>query len=131
MSKPIQLIINQILLPTQTHDRYRCYSTKLSEQLTMIAGNMVEEIRPGQVQLIEYTCDAMDHQTYQNLLAALRSNGPLDVAYLPDDGAELVVSKFLVTSFEPPSLSFFEGTTPVWHNLSFTLREVNPHDPGI
>lgn len=126
--KPTQLIINGVILPTTTHDRYKSYPTELKEQLTMIAGNIVEEVR-GNVQIIEYSCDAMPDQKYKEVLAVLRGKSTLSVAYLPDDGTtELVTSRFVVQSFTPPSLSFYDRGVPKWHNLSFVLREERPHD---
>lgn len=128
MSRPAQLIIGGIKFPTQTRDRYRAYETELKEQLAMVDGSMVEEVVPGKVQIIEYSCDAMSDSLYRLALAALRAPGPLSVAYLPDDGSqELRTSTFFVTAFTPPSLSFFRGTQPLWHNMSFTLREARPH----
>ena len=126
--KPVQLIINEVVFPTTTFDRYRCYPAELKEQLVMIAGNVVEEIR-GTVQMIEYSYDAMEDAKYKAVMSALRSKSPLSVAYLPDDGtSQLITSKFIVESFEPPYLSFYEGGVPKWHNLAFVLREERPHD---
>ena len=48
-----QLIINSVVLPKTSGDKYRCYPTKLTEQLEMISGRVVTEIR-GTVQVIEY-----------------------------------------------------------------------------
>ena len=45
MSNEIQLIVNGVLLPTTTRDRYSCYPDELKEQITMISGRMVEEVR--------------------------------------------------------------------------------------
>lgn len=126
MSKPIQLIINGVLLPTTTRDRYRCYPDDLKEQSEMISGRMTEEVR-GTVQKIEYSYDYMEDAQYREVLGALRSRGAKTVAYLPDDGDELVTSAFLVESITPPTLAFFWDGTAKWHNLAFTLREVRPH----
>ena len=49
------------------------------------------------------------------------------VAYLPDDGTELVTGTFLVTSITDPTFSFSAGGVPYWTGLAFTLREVKPH----
>lgn len=126
MSNEIQLIVNGVLLPTTTRDRYSCYPEELEEQITMISGRMVEEVR-GTVQKISYSYDYMGDAKCREVLAALRSRGTKIVAYLPDDGDELVTSSFLVESLTPPTLAFFRGRVPKWHNLAFTLREVKPH----
>lgn len=126
MSQPIQLIINEVLLPTTTHDRYQCYPEELREQIPMISGRIVEEVR-GVVQKISYSYDYMGDAKCREVLGALRSRGPKTVAYLPDDGDELVTSTFIVESITNPMLAFFRDGTPKWHNLAFTLREVKPH----
>lgn len=126
MSKPVQLIINDVLLPTTTHDRYQCYQETLKEQITMISGRMVEEVR-GVVQKISYSYDYMGDAKCREVLGVLRSRGPKTVAYLPDDGDELLTSTFLVESITQPTLAFFRDGTAKWHNLAFTLREVKPH----
>ena len=51
-------------------DKYKCYPTKLAEQLEMISGRMVSEIR-GTVQTIEYAYDYMPDEQYKALLMAL------------------------------------------------------------
>ena len=124
--RPIQLMINGVRLPTQTRDRYQSYPVELRETLEMIAGNSVDEVR-GIVQKIVWSCDAMPDQQYREVLAALRSAGPKTVTYLPDDGDELVTSRFNVESISNPTLFFFEGKNPKWHNFGFVLREVDPH----
>lgn len=126
MSKPIQLIINDVLVPTITRDRYRSYPSKLRMQIDMISGRRTEEER-GDVQIIEYSYDKMDDATYRAVMAALRSSGTKTVSYLPDNGDELRTSQFLVQSITQPSLSFYIGGVPKWHNFGFVLREVKPH----
>ena len=93
----------------------------------MISGRMTEEVR-GHVQKIVYSYDYMGDAKCREVLKALRSKGPKIVAYLPDDGDEMVSSTFLVESMTQPALAFFKGDIPKWHNLSFVLREVKPHD---
>lgn len=126
MSKPVQLIINDVLLPTTTHDRYQCYPEELREQITMISGRVVEEVR-GVVQKISYSYDYMGDEKCLEVLGVLRSRGAKTVAYLPDDGNELTVSTFIVESITQPTLAFFQDGTAKWHNLAFSLREVKPH----
>lgn len=92
----------------------------------MISGRIVEEVR-GVVQKISYSYDYMGDAKCREVLGALRSRGPKTVAYLPDDGDELVTSTFIVESITNPTLAFFRDGTPKWHNLAFTLREVKPH----
>ena len=125
MSEPF-LIVNDILAPEADFDGYRAWEDTLREQIPMISGRMVEEVR-GKVWRIDYTSDRMSDSETKRLLAALRSKGGKTVAFLPDNGDELIPSTFLVESLTPPVLSFFDGTEPVWTGLSFSLREVRPH----
>ena len=126
MSQPIQLIINEVLLPTTTHDRYQCFPEELREQIQMISGRIVEEVR-GKVWRVEYTSGRMSDALTRQLLTALRAKGSKPVTFLPDDSDDMKASTFLVESLTPPTLSFFDGSEPVWTGLSFTLREVKPH----
>ena len=92
----------------------------------MISGRLVEEIR-GKVWRIDYASGQMRDDTTRQLLAALRAKGRKNVAFLPDNGDELLTSSFLVESLTPPTLAFFDGSEPVWTGLAFSLREVKPH----
>lgn len=127
MSKPIQLIINDVRCPTTTRDRYYSYPQELKETLTMADGTMVEEV-VGIVQRIGYSYDKMEDGVYRELLAAIRGGGVKTVSYLPDDtSTELVTSRFIVESITQPTLQFYLNQTPRWHNVGFTLREAEPH----
>ena len=125
MSEPF-LIVNDILAPEADFDGYRAWEDTLREQIPMISGRMVEEVR-GKVWRIDYASGQMRDTTVKQLLAALRANGSKTVAFLPDNGDELLISSFLVESLTPPVLAFFDGAEPVWTGLSFSLREVKPH----
>lgn len=122
-----QLIINGIVLPESKGNKYRCYPAQLTRQLDMISGRRVSELK-GNVQKIEYSFDYMGDSLCRQLLAALRSGQPLDVSYLPDSSDELSNSTFLVESLTPPYFAFSRNGVGLWHNIAFTLREVNPHD---
>ena len=125
MSEPF-LIIDEILVPEPDFDGYHAWEDTLREQIPMISGRLVEEVR-GKVWRINYTSDRMSDSETRRLLAALRAKGSKTVAFLPDNGDELIPSTFLVESLTPPVLAFFDGTEPVWKGLSFSLREVKPH----
>ena len=122
-----QLIIDGIYLPETSRDKYRCYPAQLGEQVDMISGRRVLEVR-GQVQMIEYEYDYMGNELMRQVNAVLRSGQAFTAAYLPDDGDELVVSTFLTQDFPMPTFAFSRGGVPYWHNVSFVLREVKPHD---
>lgn len=125
MSEPF-LIVNDILAPEADFDGYRAWEDTLREQIPMISGRMVEEVR-GKVWRISYSSARMSDSETRRLLAALRAKGSKTVAFLPDNGDELIPSTFLVESLTPPTLAFFDGAEPVWTGLSFSLREVKPH----
>lgn len=120
------LIVNDILVPEPDFDGYHAYEDTLLEQVPMISGRLVEEIR-GKVWRIDYASGQMRDDTTRQLLAALRAKGSKNVAFLPDNGDELLPSSFLVESLTPPTLAFFDGSEPVWTGLAFSLREVKPH----
>lgn len=123
-----QLILaNSIYLPETSHDKYKCYPAQLGERVEMISGRLVLEIR-GQVQMVEYEYDYMGNELMRQVNAVLRSGQAFTAAYLPDGGDSLVVSTFLTESFPQPAFAFSRGGKPYWHNVAFTLREVQPHD---
>ena len=122
-----QLIINGILLPETSRDKYQCYPGELSVNVEMISGRTVREVR-GHVQYIVWSYDYMGNELWRQLAQVLRSNTSLTVAYLPDDGDDLVSGEFLVESITQPTFAFSRGGVGLWHNVGFTLREVRPHD---
>lgn len=122
-----QLVFGSLALPQTSNDKYKCYPSKLAEQVPMISGRMVTEVR-GTVQIIEYSYDYMPDATYQALLAALRANPPITVTYLPDNSTTMVTSDFIVTSYPMPTFAFAKGDKPYWHNVAFSLRQIKPHD---
>ena len=123
-----QLILNGgIELPETSRDKYRCYPATLSQQVEMISGRMVEEVR-GHVQMVEYSYDYMGSELMRQVLAVLRSGKSFPAAYLPDDGNTLVSGVFLCQSLTQPTFAFSRRGIPYWHNFAFTLREVKPHD---
>ena len=123
----VQLVIEGFVLPETSRNKYRCYPSELSREIDMVSGRRVREVR-GKVQKIEWSYDYMTDSEYLQLLSLLRSGNALQVAYLPDDGTELKSSDFWVESIGNPSFAFSKGLKPYWHNVSFVLREVKPHD---
>lgn len=124
MSSP--LIISGIYCPEPDFDGYRAYEEDLREQIAMISGRLVEEVR-GTVWRIEYSSGNMIDSIKRQLMAVLRARGSKTVTFLPDNSDNMETSTFLVESLTPPDLAFFDGSEPVWTGLSFTLREVKPH----
>ena len=84
MSEPF-LIVNDILAPEADFDGYRAWEDTLREQIPMISGRMVEEVR-GKVWRIDYASGQMRDTTVKQLLAALRA--------LPEGTRAVVVLKY-------------------------------------
>lgn len=123
----IQLILNDVVLPETIKSKYRCYESELGVEVDMISGRRVREVR-GNVQKIEWGYGYLELEFGAKVLEILRSNKPISVAYLPDTGTELQNGEFWVESLKAPQFAFSVDGVPYWHNLSFTLREVKPHD---
>lgn len=122
-----QLIINGIVLPETSGGKYKCYEGTLSDQIEMISGRVVTEVR-GHVQYIEYSYDYMGNELVRKLLSTLRAGTALTVKYLPDSGDDMKTSTFICEDLTPPVFAFSRSGKPYWHDISFTLREVRPHD---
>lgn len=129
MSKKLtQLIVGGAVCPPTTHDCYQAYEVELKELLSMADASMTEEV-VGLAWRIVYSYDRMSDETYTALRTALRGGGVKQVSFLPNDtGTELLGGEFFVESITQPTLQFFVGGKPVWHNFGFVLREVTPHD---
>lgn len=123
----VQLIVGGVALPQTSNDKYSCYPDLLASQVDMISGRRVQEVR-GNVQKISYAYDTLDNETWIALQAVLRSGLAFNVSYLPDNSNEMISSLFLTESISPPKFGFARNNKAVWHNISFTLREVKPHD---
>lgn len=122
-----QLILNNtIYLPQTSWDKYRCYPSELGTQVDMISGRRVFEVR-GQVWVIEYEYDYMGNDLMRQVLGVLRSGQSFTVTFLPDIGDTMQTSTFLTQDFPTPQFAFGKGGVGLWHNVSFTLREVSPH----
>ena len=122
-----QLIIDGIVLPETSRDKYSAYPEVLGQQIDMISGRRVVEVR-GMVQKITYAYDYMGDALMCRVLAVIRSGLAFEASYLPDNGDALVTSTFLTESYTNPTFAFSKSGVPYWHNLEFTLREVRPHD---
>lgn len=127
MSKNPQLIIDDILFPSSTHDNYSAYELELKEQLEMADRSVTEETN-GWIWRVEYSYDYMGVEKLRECLRVLRAGGVHTVSFLPDDADDLKTSQFLVESLSAPSLAFIRAGQGKWHKISFALREVDPHD---
>lgn len=122
-----QLIIAGIYLPETSHDKYQCWPEELGQQIDMISGRRVYELR-GHVQKIAYSYDYLTADMWQALSGVLRAGNSFTVTYLPDNSEEMKTGIFLCESLTQPTFAFSRYGKAFWHNISFTLREVSPHD---
>lgn len=124
-----QLIIGNVELPRRSNDQYACWEDLLSVQRDMISGRRVIEQRgKGKVWKTFYVSDYLEDSVLRPALAILRSGAPFIATVLPDNADETVTSTFVVESLTQPKLMAFDGATPIWHRLGFTLREERPHE---
>ena len=122
-----QLIIGGIDLPQTDYNRYQCYPVELGQQIDMISGRRVTEVR-GHVQRIVYSYDYWPESLWVPISQILRSGSSFSVSYLADDNATLQTGQFLTESLTNPTFAFGQHGVAYWHNIAFTLREVSPHD---
>ena len=124
-----QLILNGILLPEASGDKFSCWEEILTRQVTMITGRVVlESLEPeARIWRASYVFDYMGNELLRQVLAVLRSGAPFPATVLPDDRDEPVSSVFICDSLTNPSYAFSEDGVGLWHNLAFTIREEEPH----
>lgn len=125
-----QLILNGILLPQTSFDRYAAYEEVLTRSVTMISGRQVIETigTRNKIWHVRWSYDYLDNQTTRQVLSVLRQGKPFPANFLPDNGDELISSVFLVSSITQPTFLIDDGNQPVWRGLAFELREERPHD---
>lgn len=122
-----QLILNSIYLPEVKAEKYRCYESTLSQDVEMISGRVVKEFR-GHVWIIEYTADYLNNALLRQVMQTLRGGASFECAFLPDNSSTMETGTFITTSINDPAFAFDRYGIPYWTGLSFTLREVAPHD---
>lgn len=126
----IQLILDGIVMPEVSKNKYKAEEVSLSKQVEMISGRIVLE-EQGKVWMISCSYSYLydkDGTVLPAVLNTLRGSKPFVATFLPDNGNELLASTFIATSITSPSISFSSGGVPYWTGLAFTLREVKPHD---
>lgn len=124
-----QIIIDGVLLPETSRDRYSCWEETLTRQVTMISGRVVVEAigDRNKIWKASYSYDYMGNDLLRRALEVLRSGAPFMASVLTDDRDEMVTSSFVVTELSQPTMAFSRKDNAFWHNLSFTIREVHPH----
>lgn len=124
-----QLVIDGVTYPEAVGEdgTYECYPETLSRELEMISGLVVLEER-GEVIRINYKYRYFDDDLMRACLNSLRKKRIAMVSYLDQDSNTLKTAKFLCTS--PPRANYLMSVDgiPYWENITFSLREVRPHD---
>lgn len=123
-----QLIIEGLVYPEATGNdgSYSCQDEVLSRQLQMVSGRLVEEV-VGQVTVINYSYKYLDDTFMRQCLQALRVKRVVNVLYRTPESDTLKSGTFLCTAPPNPEYYMSIDKTVYWTNISFTLREVNPH----
>ena len=122
-----QLIIGEYPLPEVSGDRYSCPESPLVVQVEMINGRMVQEVRGGLVYEPTYEFDYMPASVWRPVYEILRSGQSFTAAVLTDKSDDLIVGTYLCTELSAPVFAFGRDGVGYWHNISFSLREVEPH----
>ena len=124
-----QLILDGILLPEASGDKFSCWEETLTRQVSMVTGRVVlESLEPEpRIWRASYTFDYMGNEKLRQVLEVLRRGAPFPASVLPDNQDELVSSIFICESLTNPSYAFSANGVGLWHNLAFTIREEEPH----
>ena len=124
-----QLILDGILLPEASGDKFSCWEETLTRQVSMVTGRVVlESLEPEpRIWRASYTFDYMGNEKLRQVLEVLRRGAPFPASVLRDNRDELVSSIFICESLTNPSYAFSANGVGLWHNLAFTIREEEPH----
>ena len=120
-----ELIFNGVYLPKATKDTYFCHEEVLGEDVPMISGRIVTEVR-GLAWVAHYECDYLDNALWRSIYDALVQKSSVPCVMLSDKSDAVVTATMKCTGITMPTLFSLRDMT--WHGLKFTLREVKPHD---
>lgn len=122
-----------VALPESRKNGYTVDEETLTQDLVMIPGNMVKEIR-GDVWVISYQYGFFRDDDKDRVISACKKGKkePIICTFLVPDTNETITSNFFVTSFTRPKFMWSRDSgkeiVPVWGDFNLTLREVDPHD---
>ena len=134
----VQLILDvngaNISLPESRQGGYKCYKEDLGEEVQMITGRIVREIR-GSVWKIAYQYGYFDDETRKALMEVCEKGrkSPIACSFLPQESDDtLTTSDFFITAFTRPKFMWSTDRNgmprPMWGDFSIELREVQPND---
>lgn len=117
-----------ITMPEVKDGAFSCYPDMLRQNVEMISGRIVTEIR-GTIYRVQadYSEYYFTSDFWVPLSGILRSGASFVCAVLPDDATDPVTTTMMVESITPPSFRFGRNGVPYWTGLKLTLREVTPH----
>ena len=126
-----------LALPESLKGGYTAQETPLTQDLIMIAGNMVKEER-GLAWVVTYQYGYLNDADKDKFISACvkGSREPITCSFLIPDSNQKKWGDFFVTSFTRPKFMWSRlvpGETestpaPLWGDFSVELREVDPHD---
>lgn len=123
-----------VVLPESQKDGYKAQFTPLHEDVEMITGRLVRELR-GNVWVLGYQYGWFDTKMKNRVIAACEKGkrSPISCDFLkPDSDGVLSSSEFWVMAFNYPKFFWSRDDNgnpiPMWADFSLTLREVKPHD---
>jgi len=115
-----------VALPESRKGGYTAELAPLSEDVEMISGRLVRELR-GSVWKIGYRYGYFKEEMKDRVIAACRrgQRAPIRCAFLTQDGA-LREGRFFVTSFTYPKFYWSKAGKALWGDFELALREVKP-----
>lgn len=123
-----------VILPESREGGYTAEFSPLSEDVEMISGRLVRELR-GNVWILNYQYGYFPDEMKRRVISACEKGKrePITCSFLkPDSDGELSRSLFWVTSFNYPKFFWSRDDNgklaPLWGDFSLTLREVKPSD---
>lgn len=133
-----QLILDtaedSVVLPECREQLYSAAIVPLSEDVEMISGRLIRELR-GSVWQISYQYGYFTPEMKNRVISVCRKGlgTPIRCSFLPPESeGELLSSVFWVMTFSEPkffwSRSVNGAPVPMWGDFSLTLREVKPND---
>lgn len=122
-----------VALPESQRGGYTVDEETLTQDLIMIPGNMVKEIR-GDVWVIEYQYGYLNDDEKNRFVSACKKGRkePIICTFLIPETDETINANFFVTAFTRPKFMWSRtsngNVVPLWGDFSVSLREVDPHD---
>lgn len=122
-----------LALPESQRQGYSADEEPMSQDLIMIPGNMVKELR-GDIWVVSYQYGYLTDEERNRFIAACKKGRrePILCTFLIPDTDQTITSSFFVTAFTRPKFMWSRTsqgqTVPMWGDFTVSLREVDPHD---